>query len=330
MIPFLFTTPTNFSDPLLYERIGAMIHERASGHIVGHIQELGGWGLLSKIPIPGGNPLGLITEGIQVGQLHGIQQTLNTVQSLATVGAVASVATLGVSVVGFAVVLSKLKRIDGKLDRMLSEVVRIRKLVEGLNIKTDSLQIAELRQALEAVALARNYTDSRRTTDLTVAIQNLAKLRHYYGELLSNSQFCAFGTENIPMLLDVQERLVAACEGELFAEFLLGSTPDAITARWGEQRKVFDAIAWTTPKSLYQLAEQGDRDSGVYMVTSAQERSDKVKALAAIRSESTARLASMPALAQFLHDREVSVPHYMQLLDEQAKAGQSLIVVTER
>ncbi len=72
MIPFLFTTPTNFSDPLLYERIGAMIHERASGHIVGHIQELGGWGLLSKIPIPGGNPLGLISEGIQVGQLHGI------------------------------------------------------------------------------------------------------------------------------------------------------------------------------------------------------------------------------------------------------------------
>jgi hypothetical protein len=330
MMPLTFEIPAKFADSLLYERIGAMIHERATGNIVGHLQELSGWGLLSKILIPGGNPLGLVTDAIQMGQLHGIQQTLNTVQTLATVGAVASVATLGVSIAGFAAVLSKLKRIEGKLDRALSEVVRIRKLVDGLNIKADSLQIAELRQGLEAVALARNYTDSRRTTDLTAAIHNLAKLRHYYGALLSNLQFCAFGTENIPMLLDVQERLVAACEGELFAEFLLGSTPDAITARWGEQRKVFDAIAWTTPKSLYQLAEQGDRDSGVYLVTSAQGRSDKVKALAEIRSESTARLASMPVLAQFLHDHDVSSLQYMQMLEEQAQAGQSLVGIAAR
>ena len=330
MIPFLFETPNKFADPLLYERIGAMIHERASGHIVGHIQELGSWGLLSKMPIPGGNPLGLVTEAIQIGQLHGIQQTLNTVQTLATVGAMASVATLGVSVAGFTAVLSKLKRIDGKLDRVLSEVAQVRKLVDILDIKTDALQLSKLRHALEAVELARNYSESRRNTDLIVAIGNLAKLRHYYGELLSNQQFCAFGTENIPMLFEVQEKLVAACEGELFAEFLLGSTPAAISARWGAQRKVFDAIAWTTPTSLYQLAERGDHDSGVWLVTTAKERSDKVKALAEIRTESTARLASMPALAQFLHDRDVSGLHYMQLLEEQGKAGQNLVVIAAR
>jgi hypothetical protein len=330
MMPFIFETPAKFADPLLYERIGAMIHERATGNIVGHIQELGGWGLLSKMPIPGGNPLGLVDASIQMGQLHGIQQTLNTVQSLGTVGAVASVATLGVSIAGFAVVLSKLKRIEGKLDRALSEVVRIRKLIEGLVIKTDALQIAELRQGLEAVALARNYPDSRRNTDLKVAIGKLATLRHYYGELLSEPQFCAFGTENIAMLLGVQERLVAACQGELFAEFLLGSPPKDITERWLEQKEVFDAIAWTTPKSLYQLAEQGDRDNGVYMVTSAQERSAKVSALAEIRSESIARLASLPVLAQFLHDHGVSSMQYMQLLEEQAQTGQSLVVIDAR
>jgi hypothetical protein len=110
----------------------------------------------------------------------------------------------------------------------------------------------------------------------------------------------------------------------------LGSTPDAITARWHRQKEVFDAIAWTTPKSLYQLAEQGDRDSGVYMVTNVQERSAKGSALAEIRSESTARLASMPVLAQFLHDRGVSSMQYMQLLEEQAQTGQSLVVIDAR
>ncbi len=330
MTPLLFETPIKFANPIIYERIGAMIHERESGHIVGHIQELDGWGLLSKIPVPGGNPIGLATEAVQTSQLHGIQQTLNTVQTLATVGAVASVATLGVSVAGFAAVLSKLKRIDGKLDRVLSEVVQIRKLVDNLNVKVDALQIAELRQSLEAVASARHYPEPRRSMDLARAIEKLAQLRHYYGELLSSREFCAFGTENISMLLAVQERLVAACEGELFAEFLFGSTPDLISRRWGEQRKVFDAIAWSTPKSLYQFAEQGDRDSGVWFVTTAQERSNKVTALSEIRKESTARLASMPALALFLHDRDVSNMHYMQLLEEQAKAGQNLVVVTSR
>jgi hypothetical protein len=330
MMPFLFEIPTKFADPLVYERIGAMIHERASGNIVGHIQELGGWGLLSKMPIPGGNPLGLVSEAVQMGQLHGIQQTLNAVQSLATVGAVASVATLGVSVVGFAAVLSKLKRIDGKLDRALSELAQIRKLVESLNIKADALQIAELRQGLEAVALARNYSESRRNTDLTVAVNNLAKLRHYYGGLLANPQFCAFGTVSIGVLHDVQERLVAACEGELFADLLLGSSPKAIAERWLKQKEVFNAIAWTTPKSLYQLAEQGDRDSGVYMVVHPQERSDKVSALSDIRNESIARLASLPVLAQFLCDRGVSGEHYLQLLEEQAHTGQSLVVICPR
>jgi hypothetical protein len=330
MMPLTFEIPAKFADSLLYERIGAMIHERATGNIVGHLQELSGWGFLSKISIPGGNPLGLVTDAIQMGQLHGIQQTLNTVQSLATVGAVASVATLGVSVAGFAAVLSKLERIDGKMDRALLEVVRTRKLVDGLNIKADSLEIAELRGGLEAVASARNRPNSRRNADLRDAIRNLVKLRHYYGELLSNPQFCAFGTENIRLLLAVQEKLVAACEGELFAEFLLGSSPNEVTDSWLRQKEVFKRIAWTTPKSLYQLAEQGDRDSGVYLVTSAQDRSDKVKALAEIRSESTARLASMPVLAQFLHDRDVSSLQYMHMLEEQAQTGQSLVVIAAR
>lgn len=328
MLPFIFETPDKFANPVLYERIGAMIHERASGNIVGHIQELSGWGLLSKMPIPSGNPLELVTDGVQVGQLHGIQQTLNAVQSLATVGAVASVATLGVSVAGFAAVLSKLKRIDGKLDRVLSEVARVRKLVEDLMIRADAVKSAELKQALEAVASANNYIDSRRNADLISAIKDLKKLRHYYGELLSNPQFCAFNTETIPVLLSVQERLVATCEGELFAEFLLGSTPAAITVCWQHQKEVIDAIAWKTPKSLYQLAEQGDRDTGVYMVTSAKDRVAKVKAISDIRTESTARLASVPALATFLFDRNVSSRDYMQLLDDQGKSGRDLVVIS--
>ena len=191
MIPLTFEVPEALSDPLVYERVGAIIKERATGQIAGHIQQLGGWDLLRHVPIPGGNPLELATQAIQMAQLHKIQQTLNTVQTLATVGAVASVATLGVSVAGFAAVLSKLKRMEGKLDQMLAVTVKVRSLVEHLHVKVDALPMAALQARLEAVSMARLYDKTRRRDALQDAVENLAELRHYYGALLASQQFCA-------------------------------------------------------------------------------------------------------------------------------------------
>ena len=53
MTPLVFTKPTELSNPQLYERFGAIIKHVGSGQIAGHVQELGGWSLLSKLPIPG-------------------------------------------------------------------------------------------------------------------------------------------------------------------------------------------------------------------------------------------------------------------------------------
>lgn len=194
-------------------------------------QELSGWNLISSIPIPGGNPLELITQGLGVVQLNRIQQTLNTVQTLATVGAVASVASLGMSIAGFAVVLVKLARIEGKLDEVLAQGGRVRRLMERLHVKVDSLAAAVLRSRLEEVDMARLYEESRRRDSLRNSVEKLAELRHYYGALLASPEFCALGTDNILGLLDTQERLVAACQGELLAEFLLGGDACVLAER---------------------------------------------------------------------------------------------------
>lgn len=330
MIPLSFEVPATLSNPLVYERFGAIIKERATGEIAGFVQELDGWKMLQHLPIPGGNPLGLATQAIQGVQLHQIEQTLNSVQTLATVGAVASVASLGVSIAGFAAVLTKLNRMEGKLDQVLAQTAQVRGLVERLHVKVDALPMAVLRARLEAVSLARLYDAARRRDSLQDAVENLAELRHYYGALLANQQFCTLGTENLLALLDTQERLVASCEGELLAEFLLAGDPRVITERWRHQNTVFDAIAWQTPQSLYQLAEQADRNAGVFMVTSPDERRAKVKMLADIRFESMARLASVPALAGFLHERGVTVEEYIRLIEERGQTGEPLVVVDAR
>jgi hypothetical protein len=331
MMPLIFEVPAALSNPLIYERVGAVIKETASGKIVGHIQQMGGWDLLRHVPIPGGNPLGLATEAIQMTQLASIQQTLNTVQTLATVGAVASVASLGVSIAGFAVVLKKLNRMEGKLDQMLAQTTKVRGLVERLHVKIDALPLAALKARLESIAIARLCDESRRRDDLHVAIRELTVLRHYYGALLTSEQFCAMGTDNLLALLDTQERFVAACEGELFAEFLLSGDPRVITERWRHQKDIFDAIAWSTPKSLYHLAAQGDRDAGVDMVTNPGERGSKVAMLANIRTESTARLASLPELAGFIHERGISAETYLDSIEERSRTtGEPLVIVDAR
>lgn len=296
----------------------------------GHVQEKSGWKLLSRVPIPGGNPLNLAVEAVQSGQLVMIQRTLSAVQSLATVGAVASVASLGVSIVGFTAVLTKLNRMDGKLDKMLAETARLRGIVESLNVKVDALQFARLRASLEEIGMARLYDAGRRRDSLRGSVVKLAELRHFYGALLASPDFCSLGTDNMLALADTHERLVAACQGELYAEFLLGGDPSLMAARWQLQQAIFDTVAWNTPERLYELTAQGDRDAGVYMVTRPEDRLARVQAFGAIREESVARLKSMPLLTKHLADRGVTADEYMQALDEQEQTDAVLVVLDAR
>lgn len=300
----------------------------ATGHIVGHVQELNGWGLIKGLSIPGGNPLELGVEAVQTAQLHKIQQTLDTVQSLATVGAVASVATLGVCVAGFTAVLGKLRRMDGKLDQALTQVGAIRGLVQDLDVKLDALPLAKLKARLEVIELARHYDPVRRRTSLERAVDDLSELRHFYATLLASPRFCSLGSSQLVALLDTQERYMATCEAELYAEFLLSGDPEVLQCRLGKQQQLLDSFAWSSPKELYLLAEEGDRMSGRYLVTSPEVRKAQVKDVAAIRAESADRLVSWPHLASHLQSTGTEPEQYLKAVEDlNASAGNPVMVL---
>lgn len=328
MIDHLFRIPEEFLNPALYDRFGAIIKDRATGKIVGHLQEAGAWKLSSGIPIPGGNPLQLMTDAVQMGQLVGIQQTLNVVQTLATVGAVASVASLGVSVVGFSIVISKLSRMDRKLDRLLSESRQLRASVERLNLKLDALPLARLKAELEGIGLAQGYEPSRRRDALQRAIGELAVLRHYYHALLADPSLYGTGTTGLGAVLDAHERLVACCQGELFAELLMSDNPDLVKRRWLMQQEQLLALGWRSGKDLYDLAEEADRDVGVYSVTPPAERREKVKALLEVRNESLARLESAHHVAEFLEESGTPATEYLQAASDWAGERPMVVVLT--
>lgn len=321
-----FRIPAEFANPAVYERIGAIIRNRASGEIAGHVQELAGWSRIAQLPIPGANPLALVGQAVQSVQLQQIQNTLNTVQTLATVGAVASVASLGVSVGGFAAVLAKLKRMDGKLDQLLSSAAKVRQMVEQLRVRADAIPVAVLQSRLEELSMAWHYDGVRRRDSLRDSIEKLSELRHYYALLLSSEEFCALGTENLGAILDAEERLVAACSGELLAELMLSGDPGLVSKRWQLQQELRDGIAWKDGQALYRLAEQGDRMTGVHLVTLPGDRRARVDQVQQIRSESEARIASIPHLATFLAERGVGLDDYVAQLQLEEKRGEPLLV----
>lgn len=322
-----FEVPGRFTDPLLYERIGALIKEKGTGRIVAHVQETGAWNLLKGIPIPGGNPLGLLTDSVQIGQLMQIQKTLNTVQTLSTIAAVSSVASLGVSVAGFGLVLVRLARMDTKLDSILDQSTHVRQLLQRLHLKLDNLQMARLRAELEAVGLAARFDRHRRRDSLQRSIGNLAELRHYYGALLADPQLLYVGTQGVTAVMDAHERLTAAAEAELFAEFLLDGEAPLLQARWCLQKKVFDQVAWKDAGDLYAKLEEADQRQRVDLVTPAEERKAKVRALVETRRESMARLESLPLLAEVLGRRGVSTTEYLAAIETQQRERSSPLLL---
>lgn len=323
----LFDVPAQFANEALYTRVGAVIKDKVTGHIVAHVQETGLWGLARHLPLPGGGPLNLITQGIQIFQLAKIQRTLDTVQTLATVGAVASVASLGVSIAGFGLVLARLGRMDQKLDRVLTGSKVLQRLSQQLHLKLDALQFARLRAELESVGMATRFDAARRKESLQRSIAELSTLRHYYGDLLADPALAGVGTQDAVALLDAHERLTAAAEGELYSEFLLGSDPDLLAERWQRQRDIFDRVAWQNAADLYGMLEEADKANGVYLVTSAKDRAATAKSLIAIRRESLDRLASLPLLAAEVSSRGMTALEYMKAVENARDADEPLLVL---
>lgn len=320
-----FVVPTPVEDPLRYERYGAIIKDRVTGRIVKHVQEVTSLGL-ENFPIPG-NPLNLAMKVVQSAQLHRIQQTLNTVQTLATVGAIASVAAIGVSIAGFAAVIARLGRMEGKLDQLLGGNQAVRDLALRLHLKFDLMALAQLRGTLEGMSIALLSThEARRRDTIRESIDDLAKLRHYYAGLLASPEFCARTSNELVALLDAQERLVAASQGELVGEFFLGDDLAVIRERRRLQQVMFDQVAWKTERELHNFALDADRRSKIDLTIAPQQRVERVKAITQIRAESTARLDSTVELVGFLRERNIDFDNFRAQVAEHARATGELLL----
>ena len=222
-------------------RYGAILKDAATGKIVGHLKETGQMGEILSSIVPSSfstisslNPisvgLDVIGNGINTYQIHGVQKSIDQIQETlqglefaTNVAALSSIASLGVSVAGFAAINTKLNKIEVKLDDIVDDVVAIKSVLKGLHEGWDAMSKAKLQKAAENILVAEKASSTERRLELAKdAVADFALLRHYYSNLLSAQGLFEDVTLDISHLHEIIARYTFSCIGVLQAEFITG------------------------------------------------------------------------------------------------------------
>lgn len=140
---------------------GAVVKDIVSGQILAHLQPTQ---QLSKLIFEHGlgfaaQPLTVISNLTSNIQLLDLKRMVERVQLVANIGAAASVLNLGVSVGGFAMVLSSIKRVESKIDGVAASVqsIAMRQKASFMGRCTHALRRADEAFALSAPAERQRY-----------------------------------------------------------------------------------------------------------------------------------------------------------------------------
>jgi hypothetical protein len=313
-------------------RYGAILKDAGTGQIVGHLKEAGVMGniLSSFTQSPFGalnvlNPLGMAADvvghAVNGYQLYGVQRSVDEVKALVeglqlatNVAAIASVASLGISVAGFAMVQSKLKQMDSKLDGIAGDVQSIKRALTEMSLNWDALSDARFDAATETLIVAEKAsTEMRKREHAQHAVHEFSLLRQYYSKLLQRRSILEDPELNVAGLNELMARYTVSCMGLLQGEFMTGDLSayrgwlDLIQQEYAE-RVCFSA------REVY-LA-RCDKAAPLELELNHEVLSSDLTTLAAISNESVARLESCHAELAYLEVNNIAPARYLEELRE--------------
>lgn len=136
---------------------GAVVKSAGSHHVLAHLQQSGRLAqALASGPVGAGSAVVQAASSVVANvQLEQVKAMLSTLQVISGVGAAASVLNLGVSVGGFALVLSRLRRLDER-------VAHVAQRIEGLQQCIDRSRVAHVLTALERCETAFDHSEAER------------------------------------------------------------------------------------------------------------------------------------------------------------------------
>jgi hypothetical protein len=177
--------------------------------------------------------------------------SLQALKVVSTVGAVASVANLGVSCVGFAIVLHRLAKIDGKLDQMMGALEALRGSVERIAVHQEALSLARMRAAGECLDRALAASSAAARTDLARRARDLfQESRFLCLELWQRADPWSQFSIDALTAVELQNRFVACALGETQAEFIGGDMGAFRHAALSIQKDYSQHMVLTAPAAI--------------------------------------------------------------------------------
>ncbi|MFH0821792.1 MAG: hypothetical protein V2B18_03510 [Pseudomonadota bacterium] len=301
------------SAPQAVERYGSILRKVENGDVVGILKETGDLAqTLGTLPLTPGDA---VAKVFQATGMAGIKESLQTLQIISSVGALTSVATLGVCAVGFMCINNRLKRLEGKLDEIMKEVKEIRREVERLNIRWDALTLAKLQTAGEQLSVAQeSEKKSRRDNLLQTSSSTFAELNNYYYSILQHGNIWQNGRLPIDSAIELHSRFVVCSVGQLHAEFLLGDM-SAFRATWKLVTNKMREIGRFDKKSAFRA--RADYMATHFITVGLNDLARHINNAYTLATENYARVETMIYEADYIEKRGIDPLRYVRFLREQ-------------
>jgi hypothetical protein len=314
-----FVIPSKFISPVKsgkLVRYGCIIKDAHTGQIVGHLKEVGNLSntLSNIIPANPLNPLNSVTSIISNIQLYNIEKTLSSLKLISTVGAISSIATLGVSIVGFFIVNKKLDKIEKKLDVIIKQNDKIIKLLEKHHLEKQMLHFAEIKMASELLEDAQETNDIDRRKELLFASNEIfRKYNNFYQQLVSNNIWYD-NQISLEESYALYNRYIFCVNGELHSEFLLGDLK-VFYKSWERNNNKVRAMNNFDLKKAFRV--RSDNDISLFNTLNYDDLIDKIKNIKSIIHETSKRIETLNIEAKYLEKSGIEPIEYIKFLRKQ-------------
>ena len=158
-----------------------------------------------------------------------LSSQMSHLQSLSMFSLGTQVLNLGVSTVGFAIVISKLNKIQGQMDQALSKLDEIQERVEWISRKQDLEVLAKMKAAIEIAGNAINLVAAATRRDmLKESLYKLTEMasisKSWMDELISTKKYVSN-----PKLFDLYYRTWVCCNAAIVQCLLFLEEDDGAT-----------------------------------------------------------------------------------------------------
>lgn len=306
----------------IYKVTGSVVRDVASGRGIAFLQETGMLQtILSSVMTSGGNPivgfanLGLGTASVIQNQqiknrLVEVQSSLAVLQNLQIGTLAVSGLGLGVSVVGFALILKRLNSIQSHLGTIEAKIANVTSDRRSDDVRMIFADVRNQLDTVDTLSARSNKVSSAEAAEQALAT-SAVRLEAHFQQKSDTMQMGAITSADMDLLWSLAAAIRLCHEAGLRALYTINELEAAKQLAERRAQRFLDLSQTLSPDALARLCGQSAQDSISY--TEARRLAlPQAEVLVQGLRDSVAAISSQSELAQNLIENQISGPAYLE------------------